>query len=87
MFYNKTRIEMLRARYSIGTRIELLSMKDESDMPNGLRGTVDFVDDIGQLQMSWDNGRTLALNPDVDRFRKIIQEETETQNSSPSLDM
>jgi hypothetical protein len=87
MHYNKTRIEMLKARYSVGTRIELISMEDESDMPNGLIGTVDFVDDIGQLQMSWDNGRTLALNPDVDRFRKILQEETETQNNSPSLGM
>jgi hypothetical protein len=87
MFYNKTKIEMLRASYTVGSRIELLSMEGESDMPNGLRGTVDFIDDIGQLQMSWDNGRTLALNPDVDRFRKITQEEAETQNSSPSLGM
>ena len=87
MYYSKTRIEMLRASYTVGTRIELLSMEGESDMPNGLRGTVDFVDDIGQLQMSWDNGRTLALNPDVDRFRKIIQEETESLNNSPTLGM
>ena len=49
MYYNKTRIEKLRASYT-GTRIELLSMEGESDMPNGLRGTVDFVDDIGHYE-------------------------------------
>ncbi len=29
------------------------------------------VDDAGQLQMQWDNGRTLALVPGVDAFSRI----------------
>lgn len=42
-------------------------------MPSGIMGTVDFVDDMGQLQMTWDNGRTLALVPGEDRFTVISQ--------------
>lgn len=34
----------------------------------GVCGTVEFVDDVCQLHVKWDNGSTLALNPDVDEF-------------------
>lgn len=61
-------VESLRDRYPEGTRVILRSMEGESDMPIGLRGTVTFVDDIGQIHVNWDNKRTLALDPKVDRF-------------------
>ncbi len=48
---------------SCGYRIRLQSMSDETDMTSGMLRTVDFVDDIGQLQMTWDNGRSLLLVP------------------------
>jgi hypothetical protein len=47
-------------------------MLGETDMPSGIIGTVDFVDNIGQLQMTWDNGRTLALVPGEDYAVKIV---------------
>ena len=34
----------------------------------GVCGTVESVDDACQLHVKWDNGSTLALNPDVDEF-------------------
>jgi hypothetical protein len=37
----------------------------------GTQGTVEFVDDMGQIHMRWDNGRTLALVPSEDNFKKI----------------
>ena len=43
-------------------------------MPEGTEGTVDMVDDIGQIHMKWDNGRTLALVPGEDSFSVIRQE-------------
>jgi hypothetical protein len=42
---------------------------------SGTRGTVKHVDDAGQLHMQWDNGRTLALVPGEDSFRKLTAEE------------
>lgn len=42
--------------------------------PNSM-GTIKSVDGIGQLQVKWDNGRTLAVIPDVDEY-EIIEEET-----------
>ena len=38
-------------------------------------GTVTHVDDMGQLQMHWDNGQSLALIPEEDVFRKLTAAE------------
>lgn len=65
-----------RETYPPGTRLELIDMNDPyAPVPSGTRGTVDFVDDMAQIHMKWDNGRTLALNSDEDSFRKLTQEE------------
>ncbi len=60
--------------YPPGTRVELVRMDDPLDpVPAGTRGTVVFVDDLGQIHMNWDNGRTLAIVPQRDRFLKIAE--------------
>lgn len=65
-----------KAQYPPGTRLELLHMNDPfSPVPGGTRGTVKFVDDAGQLHMNWDNGRTLAVDTDVDTIRKLTMDE------------
>lgn len=63
---------MYREMYPKGTRIELISMEDPyAPIEPGTQGTVEFVDDMGQIHMRWDNGRTLALVPSEDNFKKI----------------
>ena len=42
--------------------------KIAKEISEGLEGTVDYVDDAGQIHMSWKNGSTLALNKGVDKF-------------------
>lgn len=52
-----------------GQRVRLLHMADKyHPVPDSTEGTVDFIDDGGNIHMKWDNGRTLALIPDVDEF-------------------
>ena len=61
--------EFIKEQYPPGTRIRLNSMDDPyAPIAPGTEGEVDFVDDIGQLHMKWDNGRTLALVPGEDSF-------------------
>jgi hypothetical protein len=48
---------------------------DPRPVASGTRGTVKVVDDMGSIHMQWDNGRTLALIPGEDRFRKLTQAE------------
>ena len=85
MYYNKENVERLRQRYPEGTRICLDQMNDDPfPVESGTFGKVDHVDDIGTLHCIFDNGRTLGVIPDVDKFHKIAQEQalndTQRQN-------
>jgi len=64
-------IERIKRIYTIGTRIKLNYMSDDYGVESGTLGTVDFVDDEGQIHMNWDNGRTLALIPNLDNFEIV----------------
>ncbi|SHK09184.1 DUF3846 domain-containing protein [Hespellia stercorisuis] len=66
--------EEVKKTYSEGMTIVLAETKGEGRMPAGLRGTVKYVDDIGQIHMKWENGSSLALNVEEDKF--IMVEET-----------
>ena len=69
-------VEFIKEQYPPGTRIRLNSMDDPyAPIAPGTEGEVDFVDDIGQLHMKWDNGRTLALVPGEDSFRRLTERE------------
>lgn len=68
-------LEKLREMYPEGTKIILQEMQGESQMSKGLKGTVTHVDDAGQIHMKWENGSSLALNVEVDTFKKIEPEE------------
>lgn len=68
-------VEKLREMYPEGTKIILQEMQGESQMAKGLNGTVTHVDDAGQIHMRWENGSSLALNVEMDTFKKIEPEE------------
>lgn len=65
------KVEMIKSSYPAGTRIRLIRMDDSQAPPSGTEGTVILVDDIGQIQMKWDNGSSLALNYDLDTFERV----------------
>ncbi len=65
-------VEAIREKYQSGTRIRLIRMDDPyAPIGPGTCGTVDFVDDAGQIHMCWDNGRTLAIIPETDIFEIV----------------
>ena len=88
MVYNEKKVELLRQRYPKGTRICLDSMEnDPFPISSGSKGTVDFVDDAGNLIMKWDNGRSLSLIPGEDRFHVIQQEQSQTEEIEETEDI
>ena len=71
---------MTSLNYPPGTRLELISMgKDPDPVPPGTRGTVERVNSYGDIEMSWDNGRSLSLIPGEDSFRKLTMEELKAE--------
>ena len=66
----------IKEQYPPGTRVLLNHMDDPfHPVESGTRGTVMHVDDQANMHMKWDNGRTLALDPELDSFRKLTGEE------------
>ncbi len=65
-----------KAMYPKGTRILLEMMgSDPRPIEPNTRGTVDYVDDLGTIHCSFDNGRYLGIIPEEDSFRKLTQDE------------
>lgn len=57
-FMSRNQVEFIRQTYPPNTRILLQHMDDPyAPVSTGTRGTVRYVDDIGQIGVAWDNGR------------------------------
>lgn len=40
-------------------------------VPDGTTGTVEYVDGHSWIHMTWDNGRTAPIDPEIDTFQGI----------------
>jgi hypothetical protein len=58
-------------KHLIGKRVRMIFMEDVDPIEPGQIGVVKSVDDLGQLQVNWDNGRTLAIIPEKDQFEVL----------------
>ena len=74
MKQNPEWVKFMREQYPPGTRLRLIEMNDPyAPVPPGTEGSIAHIDDQCQIHMKWDNGRTLAVIPGVDRFSIIPQ--------------
>ena len=67
----RQKILRLKKRFPENTRIKLISMNDIQAPPSGTLGTVVGIDDIGMVLVEWDNGSTLSLISEEDKFQII----------------
>ena len=72
-------------KYNAGDTIVLNEMIGEN-LPYGLKGTIKNVDDKGQIHINWENGSTLAIDPKIDKF-EILENENinEVESIKPPL--
>lgn len=73
MYDLKRKIIRLKEKFPKNTRLKLISMDDIQAPPSGTFGTVLGVDDIGMILVKWDNGSTLSLIPEEDKFKIVRQ--------------
>ena len=78
-------MELIRRQYPVGTRITLRYMEDQQAPPPGTKGTVAYVDDIGQIGVKWDTGSSLSLIPGEECFFKAPAPEKAKNKQSPDF--
>lgn len=55
-----------------GTRVRLVRTTDVyTQLPRGSEGTVTLTDSMGTVHVKWDNGSSLGLIPNEDRWEVI----------------
>lgn len=72
-FPSKEELSVARSMYRKGTRVELVHFEDEpySTLRPGDTGTVESVDDGGNIHIRWDNGSSLAAIYGVDSLKVV----------------
>ena len=69
MYIDHNLVKRMKDTYAPGTRIQLDYMGDDPrPIPQGTKGTVRIVDDMGTVHCDFDNGRHLGLVPGEDVF-------------------
>jgi hypothetical protein len=62
----------IRAGVRVGARIELVSVGDEaSGLQVGDCGVVREIAEDGQVTVSWDRGFANAIDPEINRYRRL----------------
>ena len=73
-FPNKEYIEQLRKNYPIGTKIQLISMRDEKyPVLTGTVGEVTHIDDMGTIHMKWENGSSEPSTTNLIAIGKLYE--------------
>lgn len=69
---SESELKRLREEYPKGTKVRLIRMDDPyRKIPSGTIGTIDFVDDVGNIHTHWEGYGSLSLIPNVDEWNKI----------------
>lgn len=70
---SKKELQALRDKYVKGSRVELIHMDDpyNTKLYPGCKGTVQCVDDMGTIHVSWDCGSSLGVVFGEDSCRRI----------------
>lgn len=69
---SRKEIMRLREEYPKGTKVKLIRMDDPyRKIPAGTIGTVNLVDDAGNIHTSWEGYGALSMIPGVDEWERI----------------
>lgn len=64
-------LDKIKELYPIGCRVRLVEMQDKYPVKKGTFGTVMDVNPLGDLEVKWDDGRSLSIILEVDRIEKV----------------
>ena len=59
----------------VGMRIRMISMDDQYAVDEGIEGTIVRIDDLGTLHVKWDDGSSLGVIPEIDKYELLPAED------------
>jgi hypothetical protein len=68
LFLTLSNLSTMEKTQLIGRRIRINHMEDMSPVPDGTKGIITGIDDIGQIQVRWDNGSSLSVIEEIDDY-------------------
>jgi len=68
---SKNKLELIRQKYPKGCVVELIEMEDVQAPKKGTQGKVMYIDDIGTIQIQWENGSSLGVIYGLDRIERV----------------
>ena len=71
--------------YFPGDRVLCIHMDDPHPVSDGTRGTIEHIDDAGQIHVRWDTGSSLALVPGIDEFRHLTEKELREERNNANV--
>lgn len=71
-FFTSRELCEIRDKFPQGARVRLIYMDDVQAPPAGTLGTVQGVDDAGDILMHWDTGSKLSVIPGVDEVEVVL---------------
>lgn len=72
---DSNKLQRIKEKYPVGSRVQMnKDMDDMQPIKAGEMGTIEFIDDEGQIHVRWDSGSGLALIEGVDDFNIISNE-------------
>jgi len=74
-------------QHLIGKHIQLIHMEDQYGVDPGTIGVVYNIDDINNIFVQWENGRMLAMIPEVDQYRILSDEEVSKYKASKKFNL
>ena len=76
--HTRREINAIKRHFKPNTRIKLDHTDDPKSVPDGTMGTIKYIDDMGQIHVTWDNGSSIALIVGLDDFTVLA---TPTNNA------
>lgn len=64
-------VSAIRDKYPKGTRVRLVYINDIQSAERGTLGTVNYVDDLGVIHISWDTGSSIEISLEKDTILKV----------------
>lgn len=73
--------------YLVGKHVQIIHMDDQYGVEGGTIGVVDYIDDINNIFVKWENGSSLTIIDEIDEYRIMSNEEVRKHKATKKFNL